>query len=274
MAQIQILGSAAAEAIPAIFCSCRVCNEARKNGGKDVRLRTAYKINDRIRVDFGPDSIAQDHRFGLCSENLRHIFITHSHCDHLNKELFSFRSKWISHPENDLTVYGNATVLKTIASVAFPLEDYKLRLTRLNYFEPVDLPEEDMTFYPMQADHMKSEQAMFFAVRHGEKLFMIANDTGFPGENNWEYMHRMNMKFDFVIADCTSLAIDSENNHMGRKFAVKMKERMLEEKLLTAESRFIVNHFSHNGLMTHAEAEEFFSAHNILVGFDGMIIEY
>ena len=45
MAKIQILGSAAAEAIPAIFCNCRVCREAWKNGGKDMRLRAAYTLS-------------------------------------------------------------------------------------------------------------------------------------------------------------------------------------------------------------------------------------
>ena len=59
MAEIQIPESAAAEGIPAIFCSCRVCREAWKNGGKDICLRTAYKINDRVRIDSGPDFIAR-----------------------------------------------------------------------------------------------------------------------------------------------------------------------------------------------------------------------
>ena len=80
MAKIQILGSAAAEAIPAIFCNCRVCREAWKNGGKDMRLRAAYKLNDHVRIDFGPDSIAQEYRYQLHSENLKHLFITDFHC--------------------------------------------------------------------------------------------------------------------------------------------------------------------------------------------------
>ena len=53
MKKVTILGSAAAEGIPAMFCNCRVCMKAWKNGGKDVRMRTAYKLNDHVRVDFG-----------------------------------------------------------------------------------------------------------------------------------------------------------------------------------------------------------------------------
>ena len=67
MSTIQLLGSAAAEAIPAIFCDCRICREAWRLGGKDVRMRTAYKLNDHVRVDFGPDTLAQEYRFELHS---------------------------------------------------------------------------------------------------------------------------------------------------------------------------------------------------------------
>ena len=56
MKKVTILGSAAAEGIPAMFCNCRVCVEAWKNGGKDIRLRMAYKFNEHVRVDFGPDT--------------------------------------------------------------------------------------------------------------------------------------------------------------------------------------------------------------------------
>ena len=86
MAQIQILGSAAAEGIPAIFCNCRVCREAWQNGGKDIRMRAAYKINEHVRIDFGPDSIAQEYRYQLHSENLKHLFITPA----INCNIFAF----------------------------------------------------------------------------------------------------------------------------------------------------------------------------------------
>ena len=37
--KIKYLGTAAAEAIPALFCTCDVCRKARKVGGRELRLR-------------------------------------------------------------------------------------------------------------------------------------------------------------------------------------------------------------------------------------------
>ena len=48
---ITIMGSAAAEGIPSRFCSCDLCAEARKRGGKDLRMTAAYSFNDRVRID-------------------------------------------------------------------------------------------------------------------------------------------------------------------------------------------------------------------------------
>lgn len=274
MNSIQILGSAAAEAIPAIFCNCRVCQEAWKNGGKDFRMRSAYKINDRVRVDFGPDSVAQDHRFKLHSENIKHLFFTHSHEDHLDPDLLSFRSGGMSHPENVLNVYGNIGVVKKVAAAAYPLEDYKIDLHLIKYFEPVELPDEDMTFYPMKANHMLTEFPMYFIIRHGTKHIAIISDTGVPEEENWKFMREHNIRLDCVIAECTGLLLDIARGHMGGEPTIALKKRMESEGFLNPGASYVINHFSHNGKLTHREAEEHFGPYGIQVGYDGMIVEY
>ena len=37
--KLVFLGTAAAEAIPALWCGCNICREARRRGGKDIRRR-------------------------------------------------------------------------------------------------------------------------------------------------------------------------------------------------------------------------------------------
>ena len=44
--KITYLGTAAAEAIPALFCNCEWCRRAAANGGKDVRTRSQALIDD------------------------------------------------------------------------------------------------------------------------------------------------------------------------------------------------------------------------------------
>ena len=81
--KLTYLGTAAAEAVPAIFCNCDICNEARKLGGKNIRTRSQALINDDLLIDFGPDTYSNSLRFDYNMTNLAHVIITHPHEDHL-----------------------------------------------------------------------------------------------------------------------------------------------------------------------------------------------
>ena len=57
-------GTSAAEGIPSPFCSCYLCRNAREKGGKDIRKRTMFRINDAIVIDLGADSHTQAAEYG------------------------------------------------------------------------------------------------------------------------------------------------------------------------------------------------------------------
>ena len=63
--KIQFLGTAAAEAAPAVFCACDHCRYAREKGGKEIRTRSGALIDGKIKIDFGPDSYAHSLQYGL-----------------------------------------------------------------------------------------------------------------------------------------------------------------------------------------------------------------
>lgn len=276
MKKVTILGSAAAEGIPAMFCNCRVCVEAWKNGGKDVRMRTAYKLNEHVRVDFGPDTLAQEFKYQLHSENLRHLFITHSHEDHFYPWLLNYRMPGFSVvPEgNLLNIYGNPGVMDAM-NVHFAKHRCDYRKFRLNpvlitAFEPVELPEEDMTFYPMYANHMPTEKPMIYAIRYENKWVLIANDTGVFPEEDWKFLEEKKFRFDLVISDCTGGLLDYRDGHMSGKFVLETKRRLEALGCIDGKTRYVINHFSHNGRATHAELEAHYNPYGIEVGFDGM----
>ena len=280
MGKLTILGSAAAEGIPAMFCNCRVCNEAWKNGGKDMRMHAAYKLNDHVRIDFGPDTMAQEFKYQLHSENLKHVFITHSHEDHLDAHLFGFRRPGFSvvDENNILNIYGNVGVMDFIYT-AFAKRRCDFKLYRMNpveikAFEPVELPEEDMTFHPMIANHMPSEKPNFFIVRHGSKWLMIANDTGYFCEEDWAYIAGLKIRFDVVITDCTGGIRDVRDGHMSGKYVIETKQRLENMGCVDKDTQYFINHFSHNGRLTHAELEAHYNPYGIRVGYDGLEIEY
>ena len=52
----QYLGTAAAEAWPALFCNCPQCKKARENGGRDIRTRSQSILDNHILIDFPCDT--------------------------------------------------------------------------------------------------------------------------------------------------------------------------------------------------------------------------
>ena len=50
--KIQILGTAAYERVPALFCGCTTCVYARTHGGKNIRTQAQTLINEDLLVDF------------------------------------------------------------------------------------------------------------------------------------------------------------------------------------------------------------------------------
>lgn len=50
--KIKFLGTAAAEAVPAISCSCDVCNYSRKVGGRLVTVGSDAHIAERVGLKF------------------------------------------------------------------------------------------------------------------------------------------------------------------------------------------------------------------------------
>ena len=287
--KIVVLGSAAAEGIPAIFCDCDTCRAAWENGGKDFRLRTSYQLGEFVRVDFGPDAMVQEMRYRLHSEKLRHIIVTHSHEDHFDTTLFNYRKKCFSKvpPDNTLNIYGGAGVVRKINQSAWnsgknigfhgDFSCLQMNVHELYPFEAVELPDVDMTVYPLKANHMAqifTEEPMIYIIRWGEKHLMIANDTGYFCEEDWVYIAALKIRFDVVITDCTGGILDARDGHMSGKFVLATKTRLEEMGCVDKNTQYFINHFSHNGRLTHAELEAHYNPHGIQVGYDGLEIEY
>ena len=54
--QLIYLGTAAAEGIPGAFCSCAICQEARRLGGRNIRTRSQALIDDHWNSLFGKNT--------------------------------------------------------------------------------------------------------------------------------------------------------------------------------------------------------------------------
>lgn len=84
--KIKFLGTAAYEGVPSLFCTCRVCQKAMKEGGRELRSRSQAIINDELLLDFPPDTVWHFQRFGLDWAKIGDCLITHDYSDHLYPE--------------------------------------------------------------------------------------------------------------------------------------------------------------------------------------------
>lgn len=271
--RLLVLGSAAAEAIPGVFCRCRVCDTARREGGREIRSRTAYMLGDEVRVDFGHDAFWHTVRYGLDHTRLRHLLFTHSHGDHMDTPDLWYRKPGFCQVPEDavLHIWGNEHVVRRIESEVAPIDALRIVPHLMRAGEPVELMP-GFQVMPLEASHAsEDEQALNLAIQTPGGTVLIGNDTGYYPESTWALIP--NLRLDIAFIDSTYGTVDSCGGHMGLPWVVKTRDRMAALGALNPGCRVIANHFSHNGGATHSELVEAYQPHGIEVAYDGMEIE-
>lgn len=274
--KIQILGSAAAERYPALWCECKYCVNARKN--KEIRRAAVYLIDEDTLVDFGPDIHWQVTEFGIDLTRLKRVILTHSHGDHLSPIEFLWRKEWFSKVFHPVKVFGSAPSLAAIlsfvaddSSILNLEKDLKLETCVLGNSMEVD--DEGMKILAMDANHAPGKQPLIYLISRGGKSILIGNDTGWFPDQTWKALE--GRKIDLAILDCTCgfTFPDCANGHMGINTMLKTKKRLTEMGCLTEGSRCVANHFSHNGGGSQAEYEAFLGPQGVETAIDGFTID-
>ena len=274
--RIRILGSAAAEAVPSLWCQCEVCRVARQNGGKDLRRRTSYIIDEDTMIDFGPDAFWQTWDAGVLWEDLKQIIFTHQHSDHCNPVELGWRRKGFAQNAPALTIYGSPEIRKYCESIMGKTDMKSVDLwPDTTWVEPengVPLQAHNMEIFSIPARHSAEDARNYILTRDGKSL-LIAHDSGFWTEEAWNTIAGRTV--DCVIFDgtCALKFADVEEGHMGAAVGVRFRDELLKRGILKKDGLAIVNHFSHNGNSLQADLEAYFTPCGIEVGYDGKIID-
>lgn len=266
--KICLLGSGAADGIPAYYANTPVSQHARLHGGKDVRTRAAALIDDHIKVDLGPDTLCQLQREKLDMSDWSAIVFTHSHEDHIClSEL-----QYAMYPFNEyefagFTIYGNQTICDLV-HCRYP--EWPFEVVRTCSFQP--FRHAGFTITPIHANHKTDEDSQNLIFDDGSKVFLYATDTGVWFDETWEFLQAV--RLDGMVIECTEgFARTGYAGHLDIPECLDVVTRLRKMGTLKPTARIVTTHHSHNGNATHIQLEAILLPEGIEPGFDGMVIE-
>lgn len=268
--RLRFLGTAAAEGIPALWCSCEYCRKAFELGGRELRHRSGYLLDDDTIIDFGPDFFSQSLACKIDLTKVKRVLITHAHEDHLNPMEFVFRfGTFFSKIESVIEMISSPeTFNKMLKSVGEDLASMKINPLRTYGSEWITSG--DMQIMGIPADHAAGLWAMIYLIRREGKTILLGHDTGILQESSWELLR--GIKLDAAVLECTGgLAVpDLVRGHLGFNTTLRFRDHLAELGCLDSESKVIVTHFSHNARSLHSDLVDAFAPHQIEVAYDGM----
>ncbi len=246
--KIKYLGTAAAEGIPAMFCDCNTCRKARELGERNVRTRSQAIINDKILVDFNADTFCHSLQYKVNLVKIRNCVITHIHEDHYYADELMNLFPWFAHVAEGtpkFRVFGSEDIL-TLSEERRKRIDEACEFVTVKPFETFEI--EGIKVTPLKATHGTKNPYIYMFEENGKSI-LYAHDTGNFSDETWDYLIKNKPYFNLVSLDCTEGNHEdlSYENHMcigrDRRCAEKMKQIGLADE----KTKFIVNHFSHNG---------------------------
>lgn len=279
--KLKYYGTSAGGGIPEIFCSCRICEHARKYKGKNIRTRSQAMLDDVLAIEYPVDTFAHTAYLGLDLRKVRHILITHGHHDHyLPEDIFS-RPQGENWPVHFYcSEFTAAKLQKTIDGTEADFAsgrrtrtcDYKVAAHALIPYQTTEILNYKVT--PLRARHAEAIGAMIFIIQKGDKSILWAQDTGKFHPDAMDYIQNSGLTFDFISMDCTlKRGAQLTQAHMDMDWCIEMVEQMRQSGNVDEHTTIALSHIGHLVERTHEELEQEAAEHGMIVAYDGMEIE-
>ena len=281
--KITFLGTAAANAFPEAFCSCRNCVQARLLGGHSLRKRSAALVGTDLLIDLGPDVMAASQIHGCPLTGVRYCLQTHPHGDHLDLSHLLSRSPGfgvVGAPT--LEFYASReTLARAAETFVRDFADYSLlgpeaeqnlncRMHEVQPLRPFTVGPYSVTAFP--ANHAPGMGAMLYAVEREGRALFYGTDTAVLPEETWGAIRRKEMRFDLVILDHTYGPDQPSSDHLSAREVSEHAERFRAEGVLRPGGHVFATHIAHEGNPPHPELAAFARAHGYEVAYDGLTL--
>ena len=277
--KIKLLGTGGSEGIPAIFCNCPICINAKQKKGNEIRKRSSAIINDELMIDFPPDILSYICDYNLDITKIKYLLVTHSHSDHLCLDDLAQRNEYVSkgRQEELLNVYGNSSVIKLVKN-AMISNGAENSATYTSVSSNSKFNCGDYCVLPIKSKHMKSEESLLYIITKANKTVFYCTDTDILDEEQFELLALEKVKIDCAIFDCTfgkvnDLPTSLTEGHLNIYGVEKMVNLLKKYELVKENAKFVLTHIAHCGMVTHEQLEKLANKHGFVAGFDGLEIE-
>lgn len=291
-ARLLFLGTGASEGIPDAFCRCPLCEQARLEGGLRVRTRSAFRLDERVQIDLGPDSNWQAVRCGVDFYNLEHVLYTHTHDDHLSMDPLYLRRMAEVRGEQPLNLYlvGEAygildcwkryeQVLGSDEVITELLDRDLVRIHPLAYHQWYDIG--TYRVLAMRGSHrgMVEPNAANYLIQlpDGRTLY-YGCDTGVYPEETFAALAHCHV--DILISECTFGNAQGRptdgGGHLDVASCERVLQRLLNQGTLTEHSTVYLTHLNHHHSFVAEDFEAYFQKHfagcPVICAYDGLQI--
>lgn len=271
------LGTGSASGIPDPFCSCDYCKKIRELGGKNLRKRSSFLLDDKILLDFSPDIRTQIIENKIDFNKIKGIVLSHTHNDHLDiQELIKIKDSVHVFINEISYEWLNSEIKKGIKpkhQAKLIERTQHLNITPMKNFIPFEF--EGFEFTPIEARHTglnAGELGMNFIIKDKYNSTRLhASDTGVYSEKTFNFIK--NYRFDSIVIECTFLDCNKNNvDHLDLKTLKEVLTKLEDFKSINSKTPIIVTHFGHDPMKTHKEIEELVKKlpFNISVAYDSM----
>lgn len=275
--KLTFLGTGAAEGVPAMFCNCPFCRDARERG--ELRTRSQLLLDGELSVDFPPDAFYHSTRRGVDFSALKYVLVSHSHQDHFCANDFLMRGYKFARnmTEPELSVFGGEETCEmfcegTRREMRAEVGEH-IRLYVVSAFEEVSFG--GWKIYPLKAKHSSKDPLVFLIEKDGKRVFHL-HDTGLLPEEDYEFLARVGgAPADAAVLDCTLLFDRADKNarHMGLYEDMEVLSRLEALGLADGHTKKIVTHFSHNAEPTAERLRRAEEQFGVIAAYDGMELE-
>lgn len=276
--KLQILGTAAYERVPAMFCTCPICTYALKHGGKDRRTQASVLINEDLLVDFGQDNYLHFLDFGVDFKKVRNILITHAHSDHFMPGELQMTKSPYGHNDiaSPIQLFGGTDCTDKFKINQDPC---KAEFNTVEAYQT--FPVGNYTVTALPARHGTADPFIYI-ISDGNTTLLYDNDSGIWFDEVYDFIGKGNYRFDGVICDCTNglLHFDQVHGHKSLIDNQNHRSKLMQLGVVTPDTKWIITHFSHNGLvdsdkqpLTHDALSKKAADMGMICAYDGMELE-